>query len=620
MKNHQATIYEIKNDFLDLWANNRDQLSYSEWFNGMRPKLSKYFAIEYAEFYIYDIGRKVYLPIENYDNSKTNKEHTSRLFTEEFIRNADNKSIQQVGNENINDFISFTDPSGKPLALVLFKSTPDWMEFSLTPYFKEFKDSVSTFIVGARRMGSLIMRERKFRRLFNVTELFNATMESDVILDAIIDTVESFFPALETELLLSHEENQDTKAYKLFDYMNERPSAIEAFVSGEMTSEPLSDSNITLINAPIKGRQAIYGILKLKAPTDHYLSATQLNLIRMLTNTAGSSLENASLYNQSHRLIEDLQLINETSRKLNSNMPFNEMIAYLKQQLTTAFKPSEIAFVFTEDNQIRKLYASSDYFSTSSGEMYVNYTIDYLNNDKSALFDANFSQTVNEHVEFEALIGIPITNQAEIVGFVLLLHKNPYFFSFESFKLMQSLIWHSSLALSNSMLRDQLQKLVDKDHLTKLYARRYLDQIIERSLVEKEGGTLILFDIDDFKRVNDAYGHDIGDNVLRQLGLYLAKSANEKGVAARWGGEEFAVYCPLLTEKDGIILAKQLVKNIPLITEPAVTISVGLTAWIQKDAIKFKDLFKFTDAALYKAKSGGKNRIAVHGRTSFIEI
>ncbi len=68
------------------------------------------------------------------------------------------------------------------------------------------------------------------------------------------------------------------------------------------------------------------------------------------------------------------------------------------------------------------------------------------------------------------------------------MHEDQYFFSFESFKLMQSLIGHSSLALANSMLREQLQELVDKDHLTKLYTRRYLDKVIEKSIVNNEKG------------------------------------------------------------------------------------------------------------------------------------
>ena len=163
-------------------------------------------------------------------------------------------------------------------------------------------------------------------------------MESDVILEGIIEAIQDSFPTFQIELLLSHDQNERKHTYKLFDYMNERPSAIDAFVSGEVTIEKLPELRCQLINAPIKGRQGIYGVLQINSPFDFVFSSSQKNFIRMVTNTAGNALENASLYDQSHRVIEDLQLVNETSRKLNSNLHRDEMLSFLKQQFLRAFR------------------------------------------------------------------------------------------------------------------------------------------------------------------------------------------------------------------------------------------------------------------------------------------
>lgn len=240
----------------------------------------------------------------------------------------------------------------------------------------------------------------------------------------------------------------------------------------------------------------------------------------------------------------------------------------------------------------------------------------YLKEGKESLFDANFSTILNEPIDFESVIGIPIMNQEKVSGFVICLHENPYFFSFDDYKLMQSLIGHSSLALANSMLRDQLRELANKDHLTKLYARRFLEKAMVKSLKEEEAGVLLLLDIDNFKQINDTYGHEGGDQVLRQVSSFLLSKVAGKGIAARWGGEELAVYLPNISAEEGEIFANQLIESIPFETDPSVTVSGGLKSWSSKRRIRFQDLFHYADKALYVAKNNGKNQIVNSERLS----
>ena len=137
------------------------------------------------------------------------------------------------------------------------------------------------------------------------------------------------------------------------------------------------------------------------------------------------------------------------------------------------------------------------------------------------------------------MIAIPLKEQNEIVGFSIVLHKEPYFFSFDSFKLMQSLIQHSSLAISNSTLRNKLQEMVNRDHLTNLFARKYLDKYVENSMEKDQSGVFILLDIDNFKNVNDTYGHQIGDEILKQISSIITRwlmvlVSGQDGVGKRW--------------------------------------------------------------------------------------
>ena len=602
---------------MDLWTNSTAAQSYSQWFDLLKPKLYDHFEIEKAEFLIYDKSRGLYLPIQGHKSSSKMENAIPIDFSAGQKIESHIRIFRERGYEYADELIAFKGEGSEPLALLLIKSTSSWRKFSLSPYLIEFEEAISNFIQTIRKMGFYISREKKFRQLFKVTELFNSTMTSQVILDGIMDTIAESFPTMNVDLLLSHEQKELSHSYKLFDYSNERASAMDAFVSGEVTIENAKDLNGILLNAPIKGKQGIYGVLQINAPSDFYFLETQRNFIRMLANTAGSSLENASLYDQSHQLIEDLKLVNETSRKLNSNMQFDEMLDFLKRQFKSAFKPTQMAFIFYGEGECYDVsQMSTDYFQSEVGQKYISFVSAHFKSSNESLFDANFSTTVDEPTHYESVIAIPITNQENIVGVVICMHENPYFFSFHDFKLMKSLIGHSSLALANSMLRDQLQELANKDHLTKLYARRYLDNVVGQSIEHNEGGVFILFDIDDFKTVNDTYGHQIGDNVLQQIAAHILEEFEGVGVAARWGGEEFAVYLPFTVISTGRRLAERLIEKIPNVTNPSVTISAGLNDWVVGQKMEFKKLFHFTDSALYSAKSNGKNQLVIHGTNS----
>ena len=170
------------------------------------------------------------------------------------------------------------------------------------------------------------------------------------------------------------------------------------------------------------------------------------------------------------------------------------------------------------------------------------------------------------------------------------------------------------LALANARLRDELEKLVITDYLTKLFTRSYLDGKMQESLENDEQGAFVLIDIDNFKRINDLYGHQVGDEVLQQIADIIRRHLHVNDIAARWGGEEIAVYLPNRTLEDGLELANQLIEEIQKETEPEVTISCGVSCWNQNRKDNPRSLFVRADQALYKAKEQGKNKVVAETR------
>lgn len=197
-----------------------------------------------------------------------------------------------------------------------------------------------------------------------------------------------------------------------------------------------------------------------------------------------------------------------------------------------------------------------------------------------------------------------------IFGFIVTAHPSAYHFTFDKFKFIQSFIQHASLAFKNSVLKEQLRIMATTDYLTKLYTRNYLDKMIGKSMEKDTFGTFVLFDVDDFKKINDTFGHYIGDKVLIQVAKIIKREMKKNVIAARWGGEEFALYFPNLSMSDTIKWVDNIRRAVQAETNPNVSLSCGVSEWSSDfDTDSIEKLFIRADEALYEAKSTGKNRI-----------
>lgn len=609
MSYHQGTIAEIKGILLDLWLENPKNHPYSEWFEALNKKITQYFQIHKADCLVYHKTEKNFVPIGRDESVSLD----FLCVSGELLAYNKQEAIRQMkalGYDYADDFLLFRCNSGEPLALLLMETSTEWGSFSESPYVKELEEFVSRFIEKVSQINELIIEEEKFKLLFNITESFTSTMTSGTILDHMLNTAQGIVPNAKISVILSREPLYMTHPYKIFNQVESNPSEVNAFLNGIVTAETIDGTDKLMVNAPIKGNQGVYGVLKLEASIEELSSNTRKELIRILVNTAGSALENASLYNQSHRLNEDLRLVNETSKKLNSSLTMNEMLVYLKQQLEKVLSPSEMLFMFYNEAGERELIGTNnDVFQKRTGKEYLDYISNYIRNGKVPLFDADFNHMSMESHAYKSIIGIPILHQEEVIGVAICLHEDKYFFSFDNFKLMESIIIHASLSISNLQLREKMQELAEKDHLTDLYARRYLEKHIYHIVSENKGGSFLLFDIDNFKIVNDKYGHDIGDNVLQQIGECLLREVGDGGIAARWGGEEFAVYLPTHEKSRIEETTQKLLAIIPAVTKPSVTVSIGLVHWEPEMPQSFKALFKEADTMLYLAKKQGKNQL-----------
>lgn len=161
--------------------------------------------------------------------------------------------------------------------------------------------------------------------------------------------------------------------------------------------------------------------------------------------------------------------------------------------------------------------------------------------------------------------------------------------------------------------RRKMEKMALTDDLTGLFNRRYLFNFLSDKEVQVKGFSLIMGDVDHFKKINDTYGHPFGDVVLKKIGETIKNIVGEKGVAARFGGEEFLIVLPNVTSKDAYFCAEELRKKIETIQindcPPETTISLGVAQYQKGKDID--EVIKIADKLLYLAKESGRNTTKV---------
>ena len=177
----------------------------------------------------------------------------------------------------------------------------------------------------------------------------------------------------------------------------------------------------------------------------------------------------------------------------------------------------------------------------------------------------------------------------------------------------------------NLRLREALRLQSTRDTLTGLFNRRYMEETLERELKRaarnKESVSVLMFDIDHFKKFNDTFGHQAGDTLLREFGEFLMHKIRGHDIACRYGGEEFAVILPGASFENGLKRADALRAGVKeLVVQHAgqvlgmVTVSIGVSAFPGRG--NSDDLLRAADEALYRAKAGGRDSVVADGLQS----
>ncbi|MFA5304979.1 MAG: sensor domain-containing diguanylate cyclase [Candidatus Omnitrophota bacterium] len=237
---------------------------------------------------------------------------------------------------------------------------------------------------------------------------------------------------------------------------------------------------------------------------------------------------------------------------------------------------------------------------------------------KDFRFDCNKIAAFRER-KIRSLIASPISVGDTLLGTVRVEHKMPSSFSFDDSRLLRDMCDLTAVVLERAALFAKAEELAIRDSLTFLFVKGHfykrVEEELKRAEYKKSNLGIIMIDIDDFKKINDTYGHIVGDIVLKRLSAVLIETVGPTGdIIARFGGEEFVVALIECDKERLIKVAQNIHSNVELakigFRRKTINFTVSLGAVLYpEDGLELNGLVNRADQCLYKAKKEGKNKV-----------
>ena len=222
-----------------------------------------------------------------------------------------------------------------------------------------------------------------------------------------------------------------------------------------------------------------------------------------------------------------------------------------------------------------------------------------------------------------SVMTIPLKARGQTIALLTLTSPRSNAFSDEIHRVLEIIEYPVSVVVDNARLHEGTRRLAITDGLTRLFNHRHfyelLEQEFQRTRRYKTNLSMIMIDIDFFKHINDTYGHQAGDEILKELANVISREVREVDLLARYGGEEFAVLLPQTNLEKAQDVAERIRKSVEnhefdsLESIIKVTISIGVAGFPENMVDSQTELVQVADAALYKAKESGKNCVIVGG-------
>jgi diguanylate cyclase (GGDEF)-like protein len=421
----------------------------------------------------------------------------------------------------------------------------------------------------------------------------------------------------------------------------ERPDAPQAAVSSDDIGSGSTSTRAAThqppeirseMAVPLKRGDTVVGVLDVGRVEADGFSRDDLALISLFASQAAIAIENARLFTEQQNRVFELITIQSIVQKLTPLHDIPAIAALISDEIKALIDfhtcrlfrldPTDdmlvpIAFEGATDPDLRlKVGEGITGWIALHGKSAV--VQDTLHDDRSA-------QIAGTPRRAESLIGAPLIYEGRVRGVISLTKLGTNQFDENALRLLEIIAAQAAIAFDRARLYDELRTEAVTDELTKLYNRRYLSERFKeeksRAIRNHHNLVALMLDIDSFKVVNDSYGHDAGDVVLRELAGVARAVVRAEDIVARYGGEEFCILLPEIPLDD----AEQVAERLRVVVERHrlpdaagvrhITVSLGMAILRPDD--EGNELFSRADLAMYEVKHVGGNRLCISDGSGF---
>ena len=378
---------------------------------------------------------------------------------------------------------------------------------------------------------------------------------------------------------------------------------------------------------PLMVPDEVVGVLDCQSDRLDHFDKDTIHLLTLFSTQASMALQNARLYSLERQRARQLQAINAIAQQTTAVLDLEELLSRVCCLIQEAFRVAHVSLLLREEGdlvlrahhgKLTPRISSGGRFSTSR-EPWAR----MLGGSGTQIErDLNASGGIKLFEGCVSRLTIPLVSFGQILGVLGLHGESPDAFHETDVQSLESVADICATSIQNAHYVEQVKQLAYLDGLTGIFNRRFFElrimEEIERARRYGTSMSVIMADIDHFKRLNDEFGHLLGDEVLRQVSSVFHQQVRKIDVVCRYGGEEFAILLTQTNSEQALMVAEKLRKMVEGWQFPGVprtvTISAGVAAYPDHGTTR-DDLMRGADSGLYAAKQAGRNRLCLAGVT-----